>query len=153
MKTKTLFSLLLIALLSLFAIPAFSQQTPSLTDVITAFLPPQELWQKIMWFAMIVGVVVRIVFNTYKGITDDFNGSPMSFSFVYWLKDNILPKLVHVLFFIGAAKVQFNFTLPNNIWLNIGLSLIGFLIGIWLDAILDLLKRVNPKRSDQVPSK
>jgi hypothetical protein len=148
---KKLFSFMF-CFITLFAlaIPIFSQTDTIVNgnNVVTqvgnvvAAQVGQNLSWKILFFAAIAGVLIRIVTSTIKGIKNKTNGSPLQFAFSYWIKDNILPKIATVLTFILTSN--FIIKLPGG-WLSyIIFGAIGLIAGYFLDYVYSLLKGLIP---------
>jgi hypothetical protein len=103
----------------------------------------QTLTWKIMLFSAIAGVLVRIVYTTYWGVKNTFNGTPVQFMFSYWVKDNILPKITTLLAFILSTNLSVK--LPEGVWSYIIFGVSAFLAGLFIDWLTEFLKVLSPK--------
>jgi hypothetical protein len=102
-----------------------------------------DLTWKILFFAAIAGVLIRIIITTIKGVKSQTNNSPLQFAFSYWVKDNILPKVATILTFIISSN--FLIKLPTGIVSYIIFGVIGLILGYFLDWIYSILKGLIPK--------
>jgi hypothetical protein len=102
-----------------------------------------NLTYNILFLAAIAGVLTRIVYSTVKGVKSKFNGSPLQFAWSYWIKDNALPKIVTTLSFILSFSLLSN--LPSGLIAYLIYGAIGFILGLFLDWITDILKSISPK--------
>jgi hypothetical protein len=112
------------------------------TSVVQASAGHDLTW-KIMFFAAIGGVIVRIIYTTVKGVKNSANGSPMQFAFSYWIKDNILPKITTLLAFILSTNIMVK--LPSGIGTYIIFGALAFIGGLFIDWLTDVLKVISPQ--------
>lgn len=112
-------------------------------DIVQATKGQNTTWI-IMLFAAVLGVIVRIVYSTIKGVKNSKNNSPMQFMFTYWVKDNALPKITTVLTFILGSGLTVK--LPTGAVAYVILGLIAFICGYFIDYVVDILKTLNKKK-------
>lgn len=101
-----------------------------------------DLTYKIFLFAAILGTLIRIVITAIKGVKNKTNGSPMQFVFSYWVKDNVLSKIVTLAAFLFSFS--FVVSLPQKAWVYVIAGVIGLIVGWLLDWVTDMLKSVMP---------
>ena len=106
----------------------------------------EATWQVMFWCTL-AGVISSIIYQTIKGIKNKTNGSPMTFAWKYWIKDNALPKIAAILgFLIGNTYITALLAkLPNNTIFLIVTGVIGYAIGWFLDWLTDVLKIMSPQ--------
>jgi len=143
-------------LLSFLAVGLFAQEAVPVTpeeiggqvaDVLNSFLG-KDLAFKILLGSAIAGTIVHIVYSTYKGVTES-DTSPFKFVLWYWIKDNVLAKLVTVLTFVSSTEILTTLfaKLPAGWIFYVITGLIGFLIGYFLDYFTSFLKKNIPAKS------
>ena len=147
MKKLVLFlSVLFIACMGLFA-----QDTLSLSGVITQGTAVYNASVgysgsfRILFFAAVLGVLLRTMLVTIKGIKSTTNGSPLKFAFSYWIADNALPKIATILTLVISSGFLGN--LPTGLWAYVLFAALGLIIGYFLDYIYNFLQNINPKAS------
>jgi len=150
MKRFGLFCTMLFALL-ITSVVVFAQQVSDTTlggqvKEVVSTASGQDLSWKVMLFAAIAGVIVSIIYQTRKGILNTNNQSPVKFVLSYWIKDNLLPKIVTFLVFITTTLVSLPFKLPEGTVGLIILGIVAFMGGLFIDYISDILKDISPKK-------
>jgi len=97
----------------------------------------------IMTACAIAGALFRIIVQTAKGIKNPNNDSPTSFEFGYWIKDNLLPKIMVILTFILTLTAPFK--LPDSTIGIVVLGIIALVVGYFIDLLSDWMQNLSPK--------
>lgn len=102
-----------------------------------------NLTYNVFLFAAILGALGHIVYSTLKGVKNTKNGSPVQFIFSYWVKDNVLTKIVTIATFLFSFSLVVS--LPTTLWAYIIAGVVGVIIGWLIDVISDQLKEILPQ--------
>jgi hypothetical protein len=145
---KTFFILCTLLFVAVFT--AFCQVAVDSTSVVfqaaqiaKAAAAAQGVASKVMFFSALIGVIVRIVIDTWSGVTNPSNGTPIKFIFSYWVKDNALPKIATLV--ILLTTVLAGFKLPTGVIGMVITGIIAFVGGVFIDYVTDVLKNWSPK--------
>lgn len=93
-----------------------------------------------------VGFVLRTIYDTLHGIKNKFNGSPITFIFSYWIKDNSLQKLAGILSILPISQVLSKFAITDQLIYKILFVVFGLILGWAIDTIYDWLKTAIIKK-------
>lgn len=151
-KLRSLFGVFLFSLFILLPTLAIAQDynpedtvlnvanvTNQVNEVI-AYQAGHNLTWKILFFAMLSGILIRIIITTIEGVKSRVNKSPMQFAFSYWVKDNILSKIASVMTIILSTSIIEK--LPVGVVAYIVFGLIGLLAGYFLDWVYNSLRKL-----------
>lgn len=87
------------------------------------------------------GMFIRWYVRTKSGILHNEN-SPHSFSFSYWIRDNILPKLTSILSTIIIIFISLRFSVEI---FSVPVSMLfAFLIGLSFDYVFEKIQNLKP---------
>jgi hypothetical protein len=127
-------------------IPSIGGALNEIQNTVAASKEYASTWQVMFWCTL-AGVLSSIIYQTIKGVKNATNGSPITFAWKYWVKDNALPKIATVLgFLIGNSYLTALLAkLPNQTIFLIVTGLVGYAIGWFLDWVTDFLKVISPK--------
>lgn len=91
-----------------------------------------------LYICAFLGLFGRAIWNTYKGVKNTTNGTPTTFDFMLWLKDNVLSKLASVMAIIFAIQKLVN--LPTILFWQIVMCILAVILGVFADYAMDKLK-------------
>jgi len=138
MKNLLRITLILLALV-LISLFAFGQEVPPATDYLYGGLAPEAY--KFAFIFAGVGIFIRWYITTRRGIRRS-KRTPQKFNLWYWLRDNILKKLLTIL---GTTAVIFIFLRFSVEFFGKPASMfLSFLIGLFLDYLIDYLDKLRP---------
>lgn len=120
------------------------------TQIIHDLLGSLSLVNYIVAFAFVLlALLVKWTYKTIDGVKNSPK-TPAKFSWAYWWKDNLYPKLVSVLSCIISVFIILRF---SNELIGQNFSyFFAFVVGFGLDYFVDKIKKMDPKLQESKPA-